>query len=428
MAPDPEASGNMYLVRQQRIAREGSSVFVVVALAAFSLAGCGATDSPPREDSRIQIGLTLLRAGAVEEGLEQLRAASAEPGKAPSPEHVPAWLTPAVERLVQTRHPAEADSILALLGPVGSRPPDLQLLSASVAVLQGRETEAIGLYRSLRAHPELGTKAAHDLAMLHRLRGRHEQALEAARDGLEGDSGNEALRNLLIASLLDLDRPEEALTEAQSLPLGVSRRTFEGHALLALGEPDSAVVVLRQALRITPHSPRVRYLLGRAYVEAGDAVRAVRALEALAQPPSPYEDSQRVLARAYRQVGRTSAADSLEEEFAREDRLRRIDDLRMEGLLHSRDGDLEAARRAFEAAQALDPGNADLHNDLGTVLARLGRYAEAERELRRAAELRPHDPAVLRNLTRLYELTGETTKRAAALRELESLPRTPEEP
>ncbi|MGH7444383.1 MAG: tetratricopeptide repeat protein, partial [Longimicrobiales bacterium] len=63
--------------------------------------------------------------------------------------------------------------------------------------------------------------------------------------------------------------------------------------------------------------------------------------------------------------------------------------LLLEGLLHERRGDLDAADRSYRRAIEEDPSLAQAHKNLGDVAYRRGLLEEAVEHYRRAAELDP---------------------------------------
>ena len=67
----------------------------------------------------------------------------------------------------------------------------------------------------------------------------------------------------------------------------------------------------------------------------------------------------------------------------------------------------ETALRLLEKSIALGAGDAAAHFEMGTVLDRLQRFAEAAAEFARAAELAPQDPAAHYRLARDYDRIGK---------------------
>ncbi|MGE5594353.1 MAG: tetratricopeptide repeat protein [Betaproteobacteria bacterium] len=74
-----------------------------------------------------------------------------------------------------------------------------------------------------------------------------------------------------------------------------------------------------------------------------------------------------------------------------------------EGCDLLRDGRLDEAQAALEAAISLDPENAEAQNKLGVILARKGRLDEAEIRFERALALNPRYAAAMSNLGNIYK-------------------------
>ena len=81
-------------------------------------------------------------------------------------------------------------------------------------------------------------------------------------------------------------------------------------------------------------------------------------------------------------------------------------------LLHAKGLDAqslepETALRLLSKSMAIDPANESSHFEMGTVLDRLGRFAEAAAEFERAVRLAPADAAAHYRLARDYERIGK---------------------
>jgi tetratricopeptide (TPR) repeat protein len=81
------------------------------------------------------------------------------------------------------------------------------------------------------------------------------------------------------------------------------------------------------------------------------------------------------------------------------------------------DGSEDAARNELEAELKLSPKDSSTHAQLGNIALRQHRYADAEQELKRAADLDATDPNVYFYLGQLYIDTGRNDEAVAALRQ-----------
>lgn len=404
--------------------RTGRSTWLALVLVVFA-AACGggdssqetATDAPlDHSDSRVRMGLTLVQEGLVDAAMEQFHRLAENPQQQLRPGNEPEWASELLRQLVRRRRLALADSLLRAAGPFESRSAELRYVSANLAALEGDPDEALRMYRQVDGDPELMLRVHHEMATLHLLEGRPAEAIEAARRGLALAPQQHTLRILLAEAQRRQGRIDEALSTLEEVPAGSDRWVAEGEILLTeLDRPDSAAVVLERAFQATPGIPNVRYLLGRALLASGNAERATKAFLPLAERDPPFEDSRRQLADAYQEIGRKDAADSLRQiEIALQTREQWLQ-LRREGLLASQAGELEGALDSFDQALELAPGEADLHNDRGAILARMERWEEAEAAFLEASRLDPEDPTYVQNLARLYHRVGNVPAREKAL-------------
>ncbi len=123
-------------------------------------------------------------------------------------------------------------------------------------------------------------------------------------------------------------------------------------------------------------------------LDQGAADSAVRLLRSSWEPELPPDDLVRMYCMWIRGLCETGELDNAltlakraASEFPRE-----IDILIALGNVHDLFGELEQARAAFEVAIDVDPGGSLQHYNLGAVLERLGREAEAEACYRHANE------------------------------------------
>lgn len=123
-------------------------------------------------------------------------------------------------------------------------------------------------------------------------------------------------------------------------------------------------------------------------LDQGAADSAVRLLRSSWEPELPPDDLVRMYCmwiRGLCETGELESARTLAKRAANEFP-REIDILIALGNVHDLFGELEQARAAFDAAIDVDPSGALQHYNLGAVLERLGREAEAEACYRQANE------------------------------------------
>ena len=128
--------------------------------------------------------------------------------------------------------------------------------------------------------------------------------------------------------------------------------SLPGSSYCEVGSEDE-ISAYQKVLEVDPNNSKAYYNMGTAYLSHGDYPKA---LSALKKAIDLGEDS----ADAYFNLG----------------------------LAHGNSaGPLEGAAKAFEQAVAIDPNYAKAHVHLGTIYETLGRYSEAEDNLKIAARL-----------------------------------------
>lgn len=134
-------------------------------------------------------------------------------------------------------------------------------------------------------------------------------------------------------------------------------RTGRAHHLA--GRPDAARAAYLQALQTDPLHVEARNGLATLHAESGELAQAIAIWRELTTQVAPGAGQAWLFANL--------------------------------GRAHRLDGDLEAARAAFEQACLRDPLRAQSWQMLGETLAALGEEERAQRSLRQAAALRHHD-------------------------------------
>ena len=129
--------------------------------------------------------------------------------------------------------------------------------------------------------------------------GRAEEAARNLRARLAAGRGGLLARSTLVKALLEAGDFDGALAEAReaaSLNPGVATAVMDlGEVLLRRGALPAAIGELQRALRLDPDMERARFLIAAAWIEAGEAQKALEILENL--EPSP--DIAAMMARAH---------------------------------------------------------------------------------------------------------------------------------
>jgi tetratricopeptide (TPR) repeat protein/mono/diheme cytochrome c family protein len=177
-----------------------------------------------------------------------------------------------------------------------------------------------------------------------------------------------------------------------------------GALLLMRGDARGAIPYFRSALEARANNPAALNSLGAAFLAEGEPAAASEQFQlALAADPH-YTDARLNLANAFASQQKWKAAavefrtvllDRPQETSAREHLLQA---LIMDGHESIMANDLEAAVTCYREAVLLKPQDAELHANLGTALARLGRLAEAVPEFEIALSIDPNLETVKRSL------------------------------
>ena len=225
-----------------------------------------------------------------------------------------------------------------------------------------------------------------------------------------------------------------------------------GTRFLSEGKLNEAVIELRNALRFDQRDPRALRALGQAYLGKAWYADAARELRRAVEVDPASTPTRLLLARSYlalefwpearaqgeliqeREPGNphasfvigTAAAGTgdlktgvplLREAVGRAPEAAEIHQALGDAL--TRQGDIQAARRSYDAALALRPDNVDALLGIGALLLLERRLEEAENMLLRARGLQP-DSASVR--LAMYTLRAIQDRDAEALAELEALP------
>jgi tetratricopeptide (TPR) repeat protein len=251
-------------------------------------------------------------------------------------------------------------------------------------------------------------------------------AAGSLRQALAVDPENVPARVALADTLIQDAQPRAARTVYSALvrdyPELALAHYGSGRAAAMLGDSAAALDGYRSAVGLAPEFGAAHYALALAYRDAGMPDRAATHLDAYRRlgarrpvPPDPLMEE----VNAYRSTARDLivAGARLEEQgLVAESIARHLEALEADPAaaqahvnllsLYGRQGQLESARRHYEAALKLQGDHAGAHYNWGVLLAGAQRLDEAADAFRRALEVNPFHPQAHNNLATL--LAGQS--------------------
>ncbi|WNG42074.1 tetratricopeptide repeat protein [Archangium violaceum] len=252
------------------------------------------------------------------------------------------------------------------------------------------------------------------------------EVLDSARKGRGASPRTSFYAGLVHERLRHFDEASAAYAEVpDSSEFFPEARTRHAICLSQAGRHEMALALLRDALAERPDDTELRVQYARALERSGEAERAVASLkEGLERKPGP-ELHEALAFTLQRQRRATEAMGLLRAAIDREPREPSLRYVLASVLLGQ--GDEDGAMTWMRSVLEVDPNHAAAMNFIGYLLAQRGRdYAEAERLVRRALELRPDTGSFLDSLGWIHYQRGDYPRAVEALERAAEL--EPEEP
>jgi arylsulfatase A-like enzyme/tetratricopeptide (TPR) repeat protein len=218
------------------------------------------------------------------------------------------------------------------------------------------------------------------------------------------DAGIQDVVTLYRQGLLPeaIGRVNEVLAVRPDMPLALQHLAFLQRET---GDLRGAVDTLRHSIAVDPDNTDAAALLGAYLNESGRGKEAVQLLQTFAERKDPDVDVLLARGAALAQTGDTQAA------LATFNRALAIDPSNAVakanvGTVYLMLRDYPRAREVMEEALALDPNVSRAHNALGVIAAETGHLDDAIQHLKRAVELNPREWDTLFNLGKLLRRQG----------------------
>ena len=355
----------------------------------------------------VDLGITYLRTGKLDEGIGQLEAGLNL--QVPSPPE-PDWtgaISTLRQALVKAPDRPEAHNVLGLmLGRTGAA-------STSVAA-QFRD--------AIRLRPEYA-EAHNNLGLVLVQAGEDEAGVAALREATRISPDYADAHANLGAALTATDAAEAVreLEKAVSLAPGSVKAQF--NLALAYGAASGGtakeIEQLRKVVALAPTFARAHLALGKALLQESKVPEAIDALsEAVKLEPGRGESHYQLglaLTRAGRKDDAAAALRKGRELVAADDRMQNANLDVAEGRAAFENGDLDQAATKFRHAIQLVPNLSEPQRYLGLVLEKKGDAPGAIAAYRKALDLNPADPAAKAGLDRLSTSAVDAPARVAEL-------------
>lgn len=203
------------------------------------------------------------------------------------------------------------------------------------------------------------------------------------------------LSALLLLTLLTSPIPAQTEQVPQSTPQSGSSPIEQAESLLSAGKIDAAISMLTAISRTEPNEPRISHLLGLAYYQKADYVRALGYLS-VATKRAPeggrqYKQDVQMLGLSHYLLGHIKEAIPYLEQV----RNWAPDNVEMAytlGTSYIQTRDLDKARESFARMFSIAPGSASAYLINAQMMIRQQFEDFAEKELQKALELDPKLP------------------------------------
>lgn len=283
---------------------------------------------------------------------------------------------------------------------------------------QGRDAEARAALEKVLRLPGSHAEAHNAFSLIFEQSGDHEGSAAASRRALAEKPGYTAARVNLAIALTALRRYTEALTEidraVQGEPTNAEAHFRRGRILERMERPAEAAASYRTAAQhngalADAHYRYAKWLESSSrFTESAESYRRATRLD-----PENFTYGY-ALARVLRRAGKAAEFDA---ETARikalMDARKRLDaakDSNRAGVFHASRNELDLAAESFRHASEQDPSMPDAPYNLGGVLRKQGKTAEAVEAFRRAVSLRPDFADAHQELAAALEENGRTSE------------------
>lgn len=291
-------------------------------------------------------------------------------------------------------------------------------LKGVILFQEGRDREARDAYLdaagiSDRIRPELFDRRpifGFIAALVDYTLGRYEKAEERLKPYLQVHPDSAPARKILGAIALARNAPAAAVTELElglrSAPNDYRLLSMLGQAYLRMGYPERATALLEQANQLSAGDSEVRFNLAMSRYESGALGSAMQDLASILEDDADNTQAGLILTTVYIRRREFEKAATVAEELIQRSPAN-ISFYNLLGSAQAGLGRIDDARVSFEKALALDSRFLPGQVNLGKLERMAGNLDRAEEHLQAALELRPDNPEVFVELSRVEGARGD---------------------
>jgi tetratricopeptide (TPR) repeat protein len=264
------------------------------------------------------------------------------------------------------------------------------------------------------------------LAMIRNFQGRHQEAIELCRSGIERLNAHLSAeqhrlhRSILLYNIAQVYAATRSYTEAiehYSAAMAMDPNYSEyynerGNVFLHLGRLKEARTDYLRAIELSPPYFEVLTNLGQCYRRMGAMADAIESYSKALDLEPDHLLALMGRAKAHEELAHVEAAIAdYSAALAQDSEQWQV--VASRGVMYYEAGEIQASLADFDRSIQLKADEADLYQNRATVLADLGQYQEAARDLQTALELNPPEedkPALLAKLETALLAASPATK------------------
>lgn len=236
---------------------------------------------------------------------------------------------------------------------------------------------------------------------------------------IAADPDNARAHYYLGSTFLAIQEMEDAIGELLKIKAGQmffeDSRTLAAYLLQSRKEYSRAIASMKELTEARPGNPRLLNLLATVYRESGDLEHAASTMETLSKLVPNDDKIFFTMGVVYDDLGRKNEAIDLMRKALTINPIN-ANALNYLAYTYAEQGtNLEEALALVQKALSIEAENGYYVDTLGWIYYRMGKNADALREMQRAVELTPNDAVILEHLALVQIAMGQTANAIVTL-------------